>query len=223
MPEQIQPNLGKNLVLIHMVISRAIEVTKERIRAFAIADFPDDPMREGFTNYLQCLVSVLRAHHMSEDELAFPFLQERLPDAPFKPLINQHQAVEKFLGQIENGIQRLRTGGDTKTILDVLDQPISRLSVVWYPHIKLEEQHFSAAVLGEVMNPDEHLHLIKAIAEFSQQRSKPDELVIPFILFNLPEEPRSAMSKGMPPELVQKLVPLDWKEQWASMKPFLLD
>jgi len=223
MPEPVKPNIGDNLVIIHKVISRAIEVSKEDILSFGMTEFLDDSIKEGFTNYLQCLVTVLRAHHLSEDELIFPFLQEKLPDAPYKPLTIQHQAAEKLLGQLESGIQSLLDGGSTKAVFIGLSQPITKLSTLWFPHIKVEERSFSADNIHQAINREEQQSLLKAVAEFSQQHSKPEFLVIPFVLFNLPAELQEVMSKGMPPMLVQQLVPIDWKDKWGSMKPFLLD
>lgn len=53
----------------------------------------------------------------------------------------------------------------------------------------------------------------------TQQHYIPDFLGIPFVLFKLPSELREIMSKGMPPVIVQQLVPIDWKDKWGSMKP----
>jgi hypothetical protein len=48
-------------------------------------------------------------------------------------------------------------------------------------------------------------------------------LVVPFLLYNLPPEERAVFSQGMPPIVIQELVPVAWKEKWSPMKPFLLD
>jgi hypothetical protein len=58
--------------------------------------------------------------------------------------------------------------------------------------------------------------------EHSQEYSKPDFLVIPFLLYNLPLEDRIIFSQGMPPILTEQMVPVVWKDKWAPMKPFLL-
>jgi hypothetical protein len=51
----------------------------------------------------------------------------------------------------------------------------------------------------------------------------PDPVALPFILHNLSAEDRAIMAQFMPPIVSQELVPKAWKENWAPMKPFLLD
>jgi hypothetical protein len=46
--------------------------------------------------------------------------------------------------------------------------------------------------------------------------------MVPFLLYNLPPEDREVFSQGLPVEIIQHFVPVVWKEQWASMTPFLL-
>jgi hypothetical protein len=53
--------------------------------------------------------------------------------------------------------------------------------------------------------------------------ASPTYLAVPFLLYDLPPEEKAIQARGMPPELTEQLVPVVWKEQWAPMKPFLLD
>jgi hypothetical protein len=46
---------------------------------------------------------------------------------------------------------------------------------------------------------------------------------MPFVLYNLPAEERAILAQKMPPIVTQQLLPVDWKEKWAPMQPFLLD
>jgi hypothetical protein len=46
---------------------------------------------------------------------------------------------------------------------------------------------------------------------------------VPFLLYNAEAEDRAFYVNAMPPELTQQLVPIVWKDEWAAMKPFLLD
>ena len=94
---------------------------------------------------------------------------------------------------------------------------------MWRPHIQIEEQHFDLKLVGELLPAEEHLRLLKSIAEFSQANSGPPYLTIPFILHNLASEARAVLAKSMPAEVIEQLVPVVWKEQWQSMKPFLLE
>jgi len=42
------------------------------------------------------------------------------------------------------------------------------------------------------------------------------------MLYNLSAEDRQGFSQGIPAEIIQNLVPVVWKEKWASMAPYLL-
>jgi hypothetical protein len=48
-------------------------------------------------------------------------------------------------------------------------------------------------------------------------------LAVPFLLYNVESDDRAHFFAVMPPEITQQLVPVVWKDEWASMKPFLLD
>ena len=50
----------------------------------------------------------------------------------------------------------------------------------------------------------------------------PAYLVVPFVLYNLSPEDRRIASKGFPEMVTKQLVPIDWKDKWISMQPFLL-
>jgi hypothetical protein len=76
--------------------------------------------------------------------------------------------------------------------------------------------------MAALIAPEEQARMIKQFVEHSQQYMKPDFLVIPFLLYNLPQEERTLFSRAMPAILIEALVPVVWKEKWAPMKPFLI-
>jgi hypothetical protein len=73
------------------------------------------------------------------------------------------------------------------------------------------------------MTIPEHIDMAQKAAAHSQQHSQPAPLAVPFLLYNLEGEDRAFFLAVMPPEVTQQLVPVVWKEEWAPMKPFLLD
>jgi hypothetical protein len=52
--------------------------------------FPDASMRQGFFSYVQALTIVLGAHHLGEDEIAFPAFRPKLPAAPQRLAADHH-------------------------------------------------------------------------------------------------------------------------------------
>jgi hypothetical protein len=95
-------------------------------------------------------------------------------------------------------------GGDRQSAFHKLDRDLSELSGLWDPHIQIEERYFSPEVAAQLIEPPEHVRLIKTFSEHSQKHNDPDYLVLPFILYNLPPGPCQAMSAGLPKEVTEK-------------------
>lgn len=219
---QEEPNVATNLLFIHQVITRAIDVAIEGCAVFAENGFSDASLREGFGNYVRTLVTVLRAHHQTEDELAFPRMQERVPAAPYEAMEDDHQVIDPLLAEVSAAIEIVERSDSTYRPARDLQNLLARLRDVWHPHIRKEEENFSPETLAKLFSTEEHLHLIGALSEHSRKIAQPDFLVVPFLLFNLPPDERARFSRSLPPLVTQELVPVAWKDRWASMKPFLL-
>jgi hypothetical protein len=223
MSDQPQPNVANSLLVIHMVVTRGLAVAIENTTKFSASGFPDETTRRGFASYLLALEQVLSSHHMTEDELAFPYFEKIISDMPYEMLSTQHQEMLPFLAQIKDASETFKAGSGEATTFEQLKSALGAINSIWHPHIGIEEQHLSPARLAGLINVDEHLRLITQMGEYSQQHSAPPFLVIPFILYNLPPGPRMAMQKALPPEIINNLVPNVWKDQWAPMKLFLLE
>jgi len=125
MIEANKPNLAQDLQRIHMIITRGLDVSIEQASQFAREGFRDRDLREGYRKYVTALLSFVSAHHLTEDEVAFPYFEDRLPE-------------------------------------------------------------------------------------------------MPFALYNLPADERAALTRNMPPKVIEELMPGPWRERWAPMQPFLL-
>jgi hemerythrin-like domain-containing protein len=82
MPGQPQPNIASSLMTVHAVITRGLRVSLENASRFKEEGYPDSGTRQGFANYIQALATSIEVHHTIEDLLAFPALQEPVPEAP---------------------------------------------------------------------------------------------------------------------------------------------
>ncbi len=222
MSESNAPNVGVELLRIHSIITRALRVALERSEFFADRGYPGMTMREGFLCYVRSFASVLDAHHTTEDQLAFPYFKARFPDAPYDLLTTQHQSIVLVLDQLRTLIEEKAAHRQEGALLKKMFLLLKKLDEVWHPHIRIEEDHFSVGKLEGAVPPDEQVRLIKQFMEHSQQHAKPDFLVVPFLLYNLPPEQRCAFAAAMPPIVTEQLVPVVWKEKWEPMKPFLL-
>jgi hemerythrin-like domain-containing protein len=220
MSEPHRINLGVSLLCVHRCITRGIQVSIQHNQSFMQTGFPDGDIRSGYHDYVKSLVSVVHAHHLTEDELSFPYFKEIFPQAPFDALFADHRQIVPLLGQINQSLDR--ADADAKGYLNDLNQVLAKLAEIWHPHIQIEESHFTPqAVDARVSLEDQH-KLAMQIGEHTQKYAVPDYLTVPFYLYNLSDEDRQYAAADMPPVVTQQLVPQVWKTRWAPMIPFLL-
>jgi hypothetical protein len=222
MIELKQPDIAVSLALIHRIITRGLSVSMANSGSFARDGFPDAATQAGFTSYARALASLIHGHHLTEDEVAFPYFRDKLPDAPFDALSSDHRTVEAILHEVEGAVDRLDAGAQPGDALRDLNDAVTRLDRIWHPHIAKEEQHITTEAVSALIGPEEQGRLLGQFVEHTAQNSGPDYLVVPFMLFNLSADDRAEFSTVIPEMVTQQLVPVVWKEKWVPMQPFLL-
>ena len=222
MSSQPEGYIAINLVAIHNVITRALEVSIENARGFAERGFGNGSEQAGFLNYVRALVSVLDGHHLAEDDIAFPYLRDKLPETPFDLLIAQHQEMVPLLGEIKSAVERCEKEDQVEAGLRDLEAALGRVNGMWHPHIQIEQEHIIEKA-DAVLPVEEQVGLVRSVGEHVQKHTGPAYLTVPFTLYNLPPEERAVFAEAIPAEVTNHLVPVVWKEQWASMAPFLLE
>jgi hemerythrin-like domain-containing protein len=223
MSSSSKPNIGAVMVRVHNAITRGLDVSNERSTAFMQEGYPDAATQQGLVTYVRTLASVLNAHHLSEDHVAFPYLRSKLPDAPFDELLAEHREMEEILEELHVAIEAVAAQAQAGDSLKALNGTVTRLAELWHPHIDKEQVHlYDIEKTEAVMDLDEQIQLTREVGEYSQQQGDP-ALMVPFLFYNLPPEERADMAQAAPPVLLQELLPVVWKEKWAPMEPFLLD
>jgi len=215
MSEKPKPNIGLDLQRIHRVITRGLAVSQDNCQAFAESGFPDDTTREGFWKYCQALEANAHGHHVTEDDLFFPYLRERMPDTDFDELTAEHQEMRGILAEMQAAREAASLAN--------MHRALSKMADLWHPHIEKEEAEFSPEIAAEVMIIPEQIDMAQKAAAHSQEHAQPAPLAVPFLLYNLEADDRAYFLAVMPPEVTQQLVPVVWKDEWAPMKSFLLD
>jgi len=215
-------NPAEDLIRIHKVITRGINVGMTKGSEYLQNGFPEPQILLGYTTYARSLASVLRAHHHGEDQVAFPILKIKLPSAPYDLLAANHREMESLLVIIHQAIEDL-SGDAPEDGMNVIVENLGKVWAIWKKHIFWEELHFSKDAIGAVMDLEAQGELSESMAKHSQEHSEPSYWVVPFVLFNLELEDRISMAATFPPMVTNELVPKLWKEQWEPMKPFLLD
>jgi hypothetical protein len=221
-PTTPTPDLAQDLVRIHKVITRALYISLIKGREYLQSGFPQPQLLHGYSNYIHCLSEVLGSHHRGEDLIAFPAFMKVLPSAPYAQLSADHHVVDLLLASIPQAITDLSGYTPNKGQKAIVDT-LGKLSAIWEPHILLEEHFFSKEAINAVINLDEQKRIGEAASKYSQEHSRPPYWIVPFILYNLEPDERALMAASFPPAIVNELVPVMWKDQWAPMKPFLLN
>jgi hypothetical protein len=220
--ERSTPNIVEDLLCIHAVITRGLNVSIEKGRLFAQRGYADASTRKGFIAYVGSLLSVLHAHHLTESDLFFPYFRDKLPDAPFDLLTAQHRDLEPVLHEAKVATDEVSAEARAGAALARLNSLLGRIIEFWHPHIRIEEDHFTVERVAALIDAKEHETLARAATEHSQQHSGPAHLVVPFLLYNLPPDRRPVFSRQMPPVVTRLLLPIVWRWKWAAMRPFLL-
>ena len=221
MSKQQESNIAVSFLNIHSIITRALRVSIDSVRGFSQSGFKSEGSREGFFNYIRALASVINAHHLTEDEIAFPYFRDKLPEAPFDSLNATHQEMVHILDEIKLAVEKGEKNDQLETELRNLENALTRMNDMWHPHIQIETEQFINKA-DALIPVEEQLRLVRLFGEHGQKHAVPPYLTVPFMLYNLPVEDRKVFSQGMPAEVLQHLVPVVWKEKWQSMTPFFL-
>jgi hemerythrin-like domain-containing protein len=223
MAELYQPNVATSLILIHRILTRGIDVSTNNCRVFTQDGFPDTTIEGGYVDYVRSLMSLLHAHHLTEENQAFPYFKELIPDAPYDELFAEHQLIAAIISETNTAIDHCGIEMDKSAVLNDLTKTLVQLNELWQPHHRKEEKYFTIPILAKLIPPEEHTRLNRMYAQHNMEHSGPDYLIVPFMLFNLNDTDRALFAGEMPPELTEQLVPIVWKEKWEAMKPFLLE
>jgi iron-sulfur cluster repair protein YtfE (RIC family) len=210
-------NAGQSLIRIHKTITRGLAVTIQHSQG----NGPNPEQQDGFQRYTRALVGLLHAHHLGEDEVAFPFWKGRAPQDELDTLYQQHQEMLPLLDQVSAWLDDGKAAWEA-TALAELNQALVALNELWHTHITREEDVLGPETSSKMLSHEENVQLDQQLAAHGQQHAQPSELVMPFVLYNLEEADRQAFAKNLPPELVQHVIPVVWKPTWEPMQPFFI-
>ena len=221
MSEKQETNIAASFYNIHNIITRGLRVSLESTRGILQAGFQGERNREGFFNHIRSLTAVMNAHHLTEDDIAFPYFRDKLPEAPFDDWTYWHGKMSEDLDEINLAVEKCEKKAECETELRNIENVLARLNEGWPYHIQPETDEFinKADALVPV---EEQLHLVRQFSEYVLENANPLYLTVPFMLYNLPVEDRQVFSQWIPAEGILNLVPVAWKEKWSSMGPYLL-
>ena len=148
----------------------------------------------------------------------FPTFEEKIKDADFSELKNQHKELHPLAEQIKDKIDI-----DSPTIENYREirSLLRDTKDLWVKH-RQEEEKTVELDLEPVLSSKEQIELSDKLGKHGQSMSNPATLILPFLIYNLEGKDREVFTRDMPWILKKFIVPVLWKKKWQKMKPFLL-
>jgi hemerythrin-like domain-containing protein len=214
MPET-SPVIG-GLLMIHKIITRGLIISIRKCDEFLLKKDITSGDAAGFSMYVSTLRWVTHAHHLSEDEIAFPYFKDFI-EAPYESLKDDHQKISSILVSLEHCLPEISSGGVGR-LREVLDD----FESLWGPHIRIEEENFTTKRLPADVGIKEQINLAEKLARHGSKNSGPGTLAVPFMFYNLDGRDRELFMMPFPWMVKKLLVPIIWKGQWKPMSKFFL-
>jgi hemerythrin-like domain-containing protein len=208
--------LVEGLLRIHKIISRGLNISIRKCDEYLGMQGIPPAEAKGYSMYLTSLKWMTHAHHLSEDEIVFPYFKEQI-EAPYSRLKDDHKTITHILDVLDQCILEISSGGVGK-----LREVLGEFEKLWVPHIGIEEQNFTAEKVKTIMDLKEQENFAEKLSKHGRQNSGPGPLVLPFMIYNLEGNDREAFVLHFPWIVKKVLVPVLWKGQWKPMIPFLL-
>ena len=212
---EMSPVVG-GLLRIHKIISRGLSISIRKCDEYLGKQGIPSGEATGFSMYLSTLKWVTHSHHLSEDDIAFPYFKDYI-DAPYNRLKDDHNDMARILDALDQRLLEVSSDGIGK-LREVLDE----FDKLWVPHIKIEEENFTSEKLQAVIGMKEQVTLVEKLGEHGIKNAGPGPLALPFLFYNLEGKDREAFMKPIPWIVKKVLVPIIWRSQWKPMSPFLL-
>ena len=212
---EMSPVVG-GLLRIHKIISTGLRTSIRKCDEYLGKQGIPPGEATGFSMYVSTLRWVTHAHHLSEDEISFPYFKNIL-EAPYDLLKDDHNTMARILESLEQSLLQASSNGVAH-----LREVLGEFDRLWGPHIKIEEEHFTSEKLQAVIGMKEQIDLVKKLGEHGIKNSGPGPLALPFMFYNLEGRDREDFMKPIPWIARKVLVPVIWRGQWKPMTPFFL-
>jgi len=215
MLENEEYSIVSDLNLVHSVVNRALDVVSTNISASTT---------EGFKLYVITLLDLLDSHHTVEDKVVFPYFSNLLSSSSgIKKLYLQHEEMHPYLAEIKSLLEDIQTSKSiSNTTQRLFAESIDKLKTFWYDHIKLEDEIFTQQMIKSFIDKEEEKKICMLMVDEAVKHTTSPFLLVPFVLFNLEEKERKKMAKVFPIQVVEELVPGEWKDKWEPMQQYLL-
>src|SRR5512136_593423 len=124
---EMSPVVGAFLS-IHRIISRGLKVSIQKCDEYIGKKGIPSEEAAGFRMYVTTLKWITHAHHLTEDEIAFPYFKDKL-EAPYARLQADHQAIARILVKVDTCLPEISSGGVGR-----LREVMGDFDTLWGPH-----------------------------------------------------------------------------------------
>jgi hypothetical protein len=214
-------NLAHYFLAVHKLISRGVDISIAHVEEFIEDGFSDKQLLVGYLNYVHALIVLFDSHHKTEDDIAFPFFREALPNTHFAWLFEDHNLITGFIEELQPILESLNKREQVQIDLVRCKQVLLKISDRWYGHIGLEEEEF-INLIDDLISNEERAHLFTQFGNYNFKLLEPHHLSIPFMLYNLEPQDQQHILSAYPQEWFADLDTPGCREKWESMIPFLL-
>lgn len=206
----------EGMLMIHKIISRGLSISIRKCDEYIAKHGIPPEEAKGFLMYVASLKIVTQSHHLSEDDIVFPYFEDYI-DAPYNRLKDDHQNISRVLVALDQCLIEMSLAGIVR-----LRKVLGEFNMLWVPHIRIEEENFTTEKLQVVSGVEQQVSLADKLARHGSKNSGPGPLSLPFLFFNLEGRDREAFMMPFPWIVKKVFVPIIWKGQWKPMRPFLL-
>lgn len=206
----------QGLLMIHKIISRGLTISIQKCDEYLGRRGIPPEEAAGFSMYVATLKWLTHSHHLSEDEIAFPYFKD-LIEAPYSNLKEDHKTIASVLEKLEKCLPEVSSGhaGNLREVLGEFER-------LWVPHIGIEEENFTAEKLNKVVGMKDQVTIAEKLARHGSKNTGPGPYSLPFMFYNLEGKDREAFMMPFPWFVKKVLVPIIWKSQWKPMSQFLI-
>ncbi|KAF8079200.1 hypothetical protein FPV67DRAFT_1467856 [Lyophyllum atratum] len=168
--------LAYNMINAHDTFKLGYDIILSHLESPPQADL------QNFLGYCEAWALSIESHHASEEEVVFPFLNERMD---FSGEAEQHGVIHESLGKI------LATILESKADSSKFDGAKLREAMVafkdpLYTHLDEEVEHISASKLKEAQFPEQDIvAMIKKLESYAKSHGDPF-LLVPFMRSHTP-------------------------------------
>ena len=175
MPTETLPNVGNDLIRIHKVVTRALEISRKNSQDASLAE-ADQP---GFALYVRALTILLHGHHARRGRVGLSVLAQTPAGRPIRSTQRATPPDGWFSEKIE-GWLGAGLGAWQADLRGELQSTLAGLQTLWLSHISVEEATMGPENSSKLLTPEENGQLSQQMAEHGQAHSQPGELVMPF-------------------------------------------